>query len=510
MMKHPEPSRAPLAELVTSLSSPHAYARPVEAVEVLETPRSVLFLVGERAYKLKKPLVDLQRATADERRRHCEEEIRLNRRLSPGMYLGVLPVTRDEEARFAVNGRGATVDWVVEMVRLPRERRLDVLLERGAVEQGQLAKLAAVLVRFHDRAMTGPTVNRYGLPRAVAERMCASLERLERASAAHPEILPPLAQALLRQRAAAFVEEQRELLERRIAEWRIREGHGDLRWDNVCLMGDDVIVYGCIEHDRGLRCGDVAFDLALLAMDLDQGGHHRSASFLVRTYADLTSDPDLELLVSFYKLHHALLAAERELATASAGEPDIALARAERLVQLAVGYVLPVCWIVACSRDAASAGVAAYVASRLRATLLADEEALARGEAGASRARRRAAPPPPPPRARLARQDREEEPQTSLEDVIAAVNGGKSVVLDAAEEDSPTRFFDAAERQGVPCYLLSIEPVDGREAKPNGGADASKDLRAERVLRVSAELSPEETCRRVQERLLSDAVSSAR
>ncbi|MGH2570934.1 MAG: AAA family ATPase, partial [bacterium] len=145
-----------ILELIEALSDPRAYPGSPSRVEVVQTHISVVFLAGDRAYKVKKPvdLGFLDFTTLELRRRCCEEEVRLNRRLAPEIYLGVVPVVRDRTGRMRVGGEGEPVEWAVEMIRLPEERMLYAMLDRGEIDSDLVNGLADLLARFHAEAAT--------------------------------------------------------------------------------------------------------------------------------------------------------------------------------------------------------------------------------------------------------------------------------------------------------------------------------------------------------------------
>jgi len=487
-----------LDDLIEALSDPDAYPRQVDGVEHLQTHISVLFFAGDRVYKLKKPVeLDFLDYTAvEDRRRFCEEEVRLNRRISPRMYHGVRPVTREPEGRVVVDGDGDVVDWVVEMDRLPADRMLDALLDADAVEDEQLERVADVLVRFHGRAMTGPSVNRFGITESVVAGLEENVDQLEGVAERHPDAVPSGALRFLRERVRAFVRDHRDLFERRVAQWRIREGHGDLHAGNVCLVGDDVLVYDCVEFDRGLRCGDVASDLAFLAMDLDHRGYREAAGHLVATYARRATDPDLDLLVAFYATHRALVRAKVELLTSEDEGLDDADRRAaereaRRYLHLALGYELPACLVlVAGPPGDARTRTAAYLAGRLRAhrtrcdpPAATDAAAQADGN-GAARG--------------VPAGERE-----ALERAVEALSEGASSVVEGSFAQRALRrpFEDAAARLDVPCLLLVLADP------PDGGAEADEpdgDVPGALLLRRSADAAPEDHAGALLERALED------
>ena len=167
----PEPGASPL---IKALARPEAYPGRPERVTRLATHISWVFLAGDRAYKVKRPVryPFLDYSTLERRKFYCREEVRLNRRLAPDIYLGVVPVTAD----LSIGGSGPAIDYAVEMVRLPAERMLDAMVGNGEVDAEHVERIAAHLARFHERAETGERVARHASPEAVRTRVDSNLE----------------------------------------------------------------------------------------------------------------------------------------------------------------------------------------------------------------------------------------------------------------------------------------------------------------------------------------------
>ena len=325
-------------DLATALSRPDAYPFPVDRVEVRRTHVSMLFFAGERVYKIKRPvdLGFLDFSTPARREFFCHEEVRLNRRLAPDVYLGVVPVLETAPGIVAVAAsgyeppEGRACEAAVEMRRLPARRMLDHLLDQGAVDNGMLDAIVDVLVRFHRDAPTGPGVNEHGTPSAVRDIVMANLQRVDEQA---PTAASPALRRHLAARLDAKLVELDAQLRRRVETGRIREGHGDLHAGNICVA-DGVAIYDCIEFDRALRCVDTARDLAFLVMDLDMRGFRGFGRYVVHRYAEEAGDRELPAVLPLYKAH---LAAVRGWATALAGDLD----SARRYLHLATGYTLP-------------------------------------------------------------------------------------------------------------------------------------------------------------------------
>jgi uncharacterized protein len=372
-------------DLVRDLGDEAAYPEPVASVETRATHVSWLFFAGEHVYKVKKPVrfPFLDFSTPELRKHFCEEEVRLNRRLVQGVHLGVVPIVRGADGRHRIGGAGTTVEHAVLMRRLPAERMLDALLERGELDNGLFQRLARLLAAFHRGADAGPEVARHGSPEAVRRNVEDNLKELgpyvEGAASPGLAALSPALHGFLTARARAFLDGHGELLARRVRAGRVRDGHGDLHAENVCALADGTFaIYDCIEFNPALRAGDVACDLAFLLMDLEQRGYPGFAGYLSHRYAEEAGDPELGGLVPFYKGYRACVRAKVALLGAGAGAGGkgsgagvaTAVARAARYLHLAAGYELPPPLILIEGDEARARGLATVLQRPFRARIL--------------------------------------------------------------------------------------------------------------------------------------------
>ena len=283
------------------------HAGLTEPVIVHETRLSWVFLAGDRAYKLRKPLVLalLDQGTSERRRELCEEEVRLNRPLAPEVYLGVRAIAVTAAGLdLAPEDDPRAVEHVVEMRRYRERRTLSWRLERGELRRDEVREVGGVLARLHARA---PCVASIGVPAlAVERRMAESFHELLAVVEQRAEIERVLA---LERFAHAFVVAHARSLNARARLGRIREGYGALRAEHVLIDGGVQLV-GCVELDRRLRELDVADDLASLVMDLVARGGERYARALVRGYRDSGGDPGDDALIAFYAAYRALVRAK--------------------------------------------------------------------------------------------------------------------------------------------------------------------------------------------------------
>jgi aminoglycoside phosphotransferase family enzyme/predicted kinase len=283
--------------LIKALLRPEAHEPPEPAVQLLETHISWILLAGERAYKIKKPVnlgfVDF--STPELRARCCAEELRLNRRLAPDLYLAVVPVHGPPaEARF--HGDGPVIEMALMMRRFPQSALLPAALARAAVPAEAFIALAARLAAFHARAAVAGPADPWGEPEAVCRPALANLQVLEAAQLPTAVLDRP---RLARLQCWTQAEAQRlaPLFRQRKAAGRVREGHGDLHLGNLALLNGRIEVFDCLEFSPELRWIDVISDLAFLAMDLEQRRLQEPAQQLLGHWLEASGDYDGRALV---------------------------------------------------------------------------------------------------------------------------------------------------------------------------------------------------------------------
>ena len=284
-------------------------------VTLHETHISWVFLAGERAYKLKKPIVldFLDYGTVARRRALCHEEVRLNARLAAELYLGVSAVAeRADRLEISDESDLAAVDYVVEMRRYDEKATLAARVDAGLVSAGQMAPVGEMLARFH--AECPPRLEANGLA-AVRHEVRQNLSELADACAL-PVMLARV--TALGRFLDAWITAHAGLLEARGRDGCVREVHGDLRAEHV-IMSPRLSVVDCVEFDPALRTLDVADDLAFLVMDLTAHGVEPCAAALVAAYRRFGGDCGPDELLWFYAVHRALIRAKVALMRAAQG-----------------------------------------------------------------------------------------------------------------------------------------------------------------------------------------------
>ena len=320
-------------DLVAALLDKAAYPEPTSAVKLVQTHISWVFLTDGFAYKMKKPvnLGFLDFSTLRRRHYYLKQELVLNRRLCPKIYLAVLPVTRARPG-VKVGGGGPPVEYVLKMVRLPQERMMDEVADRGSLTVADLDRLVAVLAPFYRRAATGPRINHYGEPGIITYN---HEENFARMKAQVGDLLAPELFQEIRDFARGFLAHQRPLLRRRIKEGRIRDCHGDLHMANICLT-NGIDVFDCIEFNPRFRYGDVAADVAFLAMDLDFHGLTDFSRHFAARFAEAALDEDLDAVLNFYKCYRACV--RGKINGLAAAEPEVPPAAQARAREAARAY----------------------------------------------------------------------------------------------------------------------------------------------------------------------------
>jgi len=290
-----------------ALRDPAAYPHDPDSVTLRETHISLVALVPPRVYKVKKPveLGFLDFSTLEQRRHFCEEEVRLNTRLCPDTYEGVVPIVETDDGLRVDppdDSAGPVVEYAVRMRHLSPEHFLHHRLARGDVSRSDVDRVARTLSTFYKEQPSSPEVAAAGW---IETLRVNTDENVEQTADHVGDLLSAPAYDALRYYVDRFYDQKAALLHRRRAGGLIVDGHGDLRLEHVHLTDDEVRIYDCIEFNERLRHLDVANDLAFLAMDFDLHGRPDLARRLVDQVATPLGDPELDALIAFYKCYRA-------------------------------------------------------------------------------------------------------------------------------------------------------------------------------------------------------------
>jgi hypothetical protein len=288
-------------QVVEALMKPEAYDEEPGKIELTQTHISFAFLTRSFVYKVKKAvdLGFLDFTTLEKRRFFCEKELELNRRLCEGMYLEVVPINRSKIIK--IKGEGKTVEYAVKMKRMPQEKMMNKLLEENKVDNKLIDKIAKIISEFHSNAETNSRISEFG-SLAIIETNWKENFKQSREFVGKTISMEDF--KLILERIDDFMKRNVPLFEKRMAEGRVRDCHGDIHSGNI-FVADRIYIFDAIEFNERFRYSDVASDIAFLAMDLDFKGLIDLSNFFVERYAKYSGDQDLMAVLPFYKCYRA-------------------------------------------------------------------------------------------------------------------------------------------------------------------------------------------------------------
>jgi aminoglycoside phosphotransferase family enzyme/predicted kinase len=441
-------------DMVNQMLRTRTYPWNPDSVELIETHISWVFLAGDRVVKVKRPVnygfVDHREL--DVRRQSCIAEVQLNRRLTTGVYLSVEPITHTAGA-FRLGGDGPVAEWATVMRRLPGDRMLDILLESGSAPADLATRLTDRLLPFH-REIAEPCGDlACGRPDALLGVVTENLDQLADFAGS---IVNPLQLSLVDSKMRAFSDEHRSNLAKRAADGWVRDGHGDLRIEHVCLETDgSVQIFDCVEFSAAIRCADVASDLAFLLMDLERVGAGEVANDVLERYRAASADLP-QAIVDFYRSHRSVVRAKVAcLTAAAAGHESHATAPAEAAdyLNLATRFSVNVSPALVAMTGLSGTGkstVARAIARATGAPIFSSDDVRKRlagieGSAAADWQQGIYGP-----------EWTELTYDRLIEEASNALTGGKPAILDATfiDQSQRRRVTEAAARHGVPAVFV--------------------------------------------------------
>ncbi|MCX6768459.1 MAG: AAA family ATPase [Candidatus Micrarchaeota archaeon] len=288
------------ASILEELKKPSAYPHPISNLTLLQTHISWVFLTGEYAYKIKKPVKFsfLDFSTREIRKSLCEEEVRLNRRLCPDVYLGVVSLSINGHPSFG--GSGFPIDYAVKMKQLPSEKIMSKLLNEGKVTESHIRSIAKIIADFHSRIEIIHD-KKYNSPEMIAEQFAdlgGVRDTAEKACGMGGKI------DFILKKAEEFTRKNNPLFTGRQENGFIRDCHGDLHSGNIFLT-DQIAIFDCVEFNKSFRYTDVSADIGFMAMDLDAHGRKDFSQLFISEYVGLTKDEGLRALINYYLCYRA-------------------------------------------------------------------------------------------------------------------------------------------------------------------------------------------------------------
>ncbi|MDA1074417.1 MAG: AAA family ATPase [Proteobacteria bacterium] len=291
-----------------ALSDPAAYSHPVQQISMIETHISWVFLTGDFAYKLKKPVAfDFVDFSTLERRLHfCHEEVRCNQQFAPELYLGVVPITHNQSKDcYQVGGEGDIVDYAVRMVQFDTDQQLDLLVEKDQVSNEEFYQFGRTLADQHNALPTVAALNRnIILEHQIDEPVLANFS-----SVRNTQVVPTYRSRLhdLEQQTRKATADHRTLFMHRLQHNHTRECHGDLHLSNLVRTSQGIRAFDCLEFNEDLRWIDTMCDVAFLLMDCGSRDRLNLGYAFVDGYLDTAADYSGARLLPYYAAYRAMV-----------------------------------------------------------------------------------------------------------------------------------------------------------------------------------------------------------
>jgi hypothetical protein len=288
-------------QVVEALMKPEAYDEEPGKIELTQTHISFVFLTRNFVYKVKKAvdLGFLDFTTLEKRRFFCKKELELNRRLCEDMYLEVVPINKSNIIK--IKGEGKPIEYAVKMKRMPQEKMMNKLLEENKVNSKLIDEIAKIIAEFHSKAETNRRISEFGSLAIIETNWKENFEQTQEFVS---KTISMKDFKFIRERIDDFMKRNVSFFEKRMAERRVRDCHGDIHSGNI-FVTDRIYIFDAIEFNERFRYSDVASDIAFLAMDLDFKGRTDLSSFFVEKYVKYSGDQELTKLLPFYKCYRA-------------------------------------------------------------------------------------------------------------------------------------------------------------------------------------------------------------
>jgi aminoglycoside phosphotransferase family enzyme len=284
------------------LTKTSAYPEQTKHVEMLQTHISFIFITDDYVYKVKKP-VDfgfLDFTTLEKRLEYCQKEVELNARLSPEVYLGVVKITDEKEA-LVIDGAGEVVEYAVKMKKIPMDRLMETLLEKGELTEDMVVGVAKKIADFHSRAATSKVIDNFGSQMVIKTNTDENFQQTENYIG---KSITKRQFESIKKYTDDFYKNKKNEIGNRIKGHRIKDCHGDLHMQHIC-MTEPIIIFDCIEFNDRFRYSDTTADIAFLAMDLDFHDQAEFSRVLIDAYIKYSDDEGICDMLNFYKIYRA-------------------------------------------------------------------------------------------------------------------------------------------------------------------------------------------------------------
>jgi len=297
-----------MAELIDYLQDPASYPENTKEITLVQTHISWVLIGDKYVYKVKKPVNFgfLDFTTLKKRKFYVIEELRLNARFSPSVYLEIVPISQKDDS-FAVGDESNIVEYALKMRRINEDQMLHRLLAAGKIKAAEFQRIGAHLAKVYGTIESNDKARSFGTLDTISFNVKENFDQTRKyiGGPVSAEMFTAIEGWSLK-----FMEDNGALFKRRIVKGCIKECHGDLHLQHICMEADDIFIFDCIEFNERMRYGDVASDVAFLSMDLDYHGRSDLAEAFVKAYVEASGDEDLLTVLTFYKVYRAYVRAK--------------------------------------------------------------------------------------------------------------------------------------------------------------------------------------------------------
>jgi len=324
--------------LLKKLENPECYSPCPDEIEHIQTHISHVFIADPYVYKLKKH-VDfgfLDYSTLEKRKKFCKREVSLNRRLTDDIYLGVVGISEGDKYPVFDSedlDSKAIIEYAVKMRKLPEQYFLHRYIEEGQLRQEHLDRVAETLTTFYRGQREDGSLDKWGKVETIRVNTDENFSQTESFIG---QTLDGVIYEAIKYFTNGYLDRNSSLFDRRIAEGRIVDGHGDLHLDHIHITPEKVQIYDCIEFNERFRYGDLAVDLAFLAMDLDFQGCWSEEQYFIRTMSERLDDQSLQQIIDFYKCYRAYV--KGKVKSLQSAEEEVSPKDRERSARIARQY----------------------------------------------------------------------------------------------------------------------------------------------------------------------------
>ena len=471
-----------MTPLIQTLQNPELYDHPIEKFEVVETHISLVLLTGSYVYKIKKPVNFgfLDFSTLEKRRHYCEEELRLNSRLAPHLYVDIVAITGSVDHP-QLNGSGQVVEYAVRMRQFPQRAQLDLMLAAGQLGGDIIDRLADRVAMFHLEIDATEANQYFGDFDHIRQPMTENFSQISDAvkDPSQKTGLDEIERWTLQQ-----LDSLMPLIRLRKDQGFVRECHGDMHLRNIAWWHNEIVIFDCIEFNPNLYWIDVMSEIAFLVMDLEDRQQNQLAQRFLNRYLEITGDYEGLKLLRMYKVYRALVRAKVEALRsvqeqAGSEEYKQSMQVFRQYLDLATGYLKPIQPLLIINFGLSGAGKS-FISRQLAELLPAIQ---LRSDVERKRIYNIAATEQSSQEQQRWLYSREATDKTYARLLAIAtvlLDGGYSVVIDAANLKKIARqtFVELAQAKQVPYLILAFEAEKGIlseriEHRVHKGEDAS-------------------------------------